>query len=91
MFLLALGPTQSPIQWVLIVLSAAVKQQWHEASYSCPSSAKLKIARERERERERECVCVYACACTWSYTSTPHMCSYHAEGQIYFYFAVHKE
>jgi hypothetical protein len=38
---LALGPTQSPIQWVLAVLSG-VKQMGCEADHSPPSSAKVK-------------------------------------------------
>jgi hypothetical protein len=38
----ALGPTQSPIQWVLGVLSLGVKQQGHEADHSSPSSAEVK-------------------------------------------------
>jgi hypothetical protein len=40
---LALGPAQSPIQWVLGVISLGVKQQLgHEASHSPPSSVKVK-------------------------------------------------
>jgi hypothetical protein len=38
----ALGPTQSPIQWVLGALSLRVRQPGHEADHSPPSSAKVK-------------------------------------------------
>jgi hypothetical protein len=37
-----LGPTQPPIQWVLVALSQGVKQMGREADQSLPSSAKLK-------------------------------------------------
>jgi hypothetical protein len=37
-----LGPTQPPIQWVLEVISAGVKQPGHEADHSPPSSAEVK-------------------------------------------------
>jgi hypothetical protein len=39
---LALGPMQSPIQWVLGALSFGVKQQGSEAERSPPSSAQVK-------------------------------------------------
>jgi hypothetical protein len=38
----AMGPTQSPIQWVPGALSLGVKQLGREADYSPPSSAKIK-------------------------------------------------
>jgi hypothetical protein len=41
----ALGPTQSPIQWVLEVLSLGIKQPGHEADLSPLSSAEVKIVR----------------------------------------------
>jgi hypothetical protein len=40
----ALGPTTSPIQWVLGALSLGVKQPRREADNSPPSSAKVKNA-----------------------------------------------
>jgi hypothetical protein len=39
----ALGPTQSPIQWVTGTLSLGVKRQEREADHSLPSSAEIKI------------------------------------------------
>jgi hypothetical protein len=42
----ALGPTQPPIQWVLVALSLQVKQRGHEADYSPPSSAEVKECME---------------------------------------------
>jgi hypothetical protein len=38
----ALGPTQSPIQWVLGALSLGVKRLGSEADHSPPSSAEVK-------------------------------------------------
>jgi len=38
----ALGPTQSPIQWVTGALSLGVKQLGHEADHSLPPSVKVK-------------------------------------------------
>jgi hypothetical protein len=38
----ALGPTQSPIQWVPRALSLGVKWQGHEPDHSLPSSAEVK-------------------------------------------------
>jgi hypothetical protein len=38
----ALGPTQSPIQWVPEALSLGVKWPGREADHSPPSSAKVK-------------------------------------------------
>jgi hypothetical protein len=38
----ALGPTQSPIQWVPGALSLGVKRQGREADHSPPSSAEVK-------------------------------------------------
>jgi hypothetical protein len=38
----ALGPTQSPIEWVPGALSLGVKRPGHEADHSAPSSAELK-------------------------------------------------
>jgi hypothetical protein len=45
---LSLGPTQSPIQWVLEALSPGIKQLGCEADHSPPSSAEVK-----------ECVALY--------------------------------
>jgi hypothetical protein len=42
--LLALGPTQPPIQWVLGALSLGVKRPGREADHSPPSSAEDKNA-----------------------------------------------
>jgi hypothetical protein len=39
----ALGPTQSPIQWVLGALSLGVKRLWREADHSPPSSAESRM------------------------------------------------
>jgi hypothetical protein len=39
----ALGPTQSPIQWVTGALFLGVKRPWREADHSPPSSAEVKI------------------------------------------------
>jgi hypothetical protein len=39
---MALGPTQTPIQWVPGALSLGVKQLGREADHSPPSSAKVK-------------------------------------------------
>jgi hypothetical protein len=39
---LALGPTQSPIQWVPAALSPGVNQPGHKADHSLPSSAEIK-------------------------------------------------
>jgi hypothetical protein len=38
----ALGPTQSPIQWVPGVISPAVEQPGREADHSLPTSAEVK-------------------------------------------------
>jgi hypothetical protein len=38
----ALGPTQPPIQWVLVALSLGVKRPGIEADHSPPSSAEVK-------------------------------------------------
>jgi hypothetical protein len=38
----ALGPTQSPIQWVVGAVSPGVKWQGREADHSPPTSAKVK-------------------------------------------------
>jgi hypothetical protein len=38
----ALGPTQPPIQWVLVVLSLKVKRPGREADHSPPPSAEVK-------------------------------------------------
>jgi hypothetical protein len=43
---MALGPTQSPIQWVLGALSMEVKWQVHEADHSPPSSVDIKECME---------------------------------------------
>jgi hypothetical protein len=40
----ALGATQLPIQWVPGALSLGVKQLWHEADHSPPSSAEVENA-----------------------------------------------
>jgi hypothetical protein len=40
-FILALGPTQPPVQWVLGALSSGVMWVGYEADYS-PSSAEIK-------------------------------------------------
>jgi hypothetical protein len=40
----ALGPTQSPIQWVTGALSLGVKRPGREADHSPPSSAEVKNA-----------------------------------------------
>jgi hypothetical protein len=42
----ALGPTRSPIQWVLGALSQGVKQLGHEAGHWPPSSAKVRECAE---------------------------------------------
>lgn len=40
---LALGPSQSPLQWILGVISLRVKSGWgHEADRSLPSSTEVK-------------------------------------------------
>jgi hypothetical protein len=39
---LALGPTQSPIQWVMGTISPGIKRPGHETNHSPPSSAKVK-------------------------------------------------
>jgi hypothetical protein len=39
---LALGPTQSPIQWVTAVLSPRVKQSGREADHLPPTSAEVR-------------------------------------------------
>jgi hypothetical protein len=39
---LALGPTQPPVQWVPGVISLGVKRPRREADHSPPSSAKVK-------------------------------------------------
>jgi hypothetical protein len=38
----ALGPTQSPVNWVLGDLSPGVRWPWHEADHSSPTSAEVK-------------------------------------------------
>jgi hypothetical protein len=43
-FRLALGPTQSPIQWAAGPLMLEVKHLGHEADHSPPSSAEIKKA-----------------------------------------------
>jgi hypothetical protein len=42
----ALGPTQSPIRWILGALSLGLKQPWREADHSPPSSAEVKECME---------------------------------------------
>jgi hypothetical protein len=39
---LALGPTQTSVQWVPRASSLEIKQLGHEADSSCPSSSKIK-------------------------------------------------
>jgi hypothetical protein len=39
---MALGPTQPPIQWILLALSLMVKWLGHETDHSPPSSAEVK-------------------------------------------------
>jgi hypothetical protein len=43
-FRMALGPTQSPIQWVPVALSLGVKRQGREDDHSSPSSVEVKNA-----------------------------------------------
>jgi hypothetical protein len=40
----ALGPTQSPIQWVPGALTPKIKRMGHEADHSRPTSSKVKNA-----------------------------------------------
>jgi hypothetical protein len=40
----AMGPTQPPIQWVLVALSLGVKCPTYEADYSPPTGAEVKSA-----------------------------------------------
>jgi hypothetical protein len=42
LFVPVLGPTQTPIQWVLRALSLGVKRQEHEADHPPPTSAEVK-------------------------------------------------
>jgi hypothetical protein len=41
---MALGPTQTPIQWIPGALSLGVKRSGREADHSPPSSAEIKNA-----------------------------------------------
>jgi hypothetical protein len=42
MYILAVGPTQSPMQWVMAPISPAEKRPDREADYSPQSSAEVK-------------------------------------------------
>jgi hypothetical protein len=74
----ALGPTQSPIQWVPGVLSLEVKRTGREADHSPPSSAEVK-----------ECVELYLSssnAPSWPGAQLKKK----TQGQLYLYFYIYR-